>query len=157
MSARWIGRNVCISLALVSVLAISGCGISPVPFDRYDAPASIRNDSGDLSVVYCRNLKVDTIVIQERITPDSDWVTLFRAKGVLELERGDNVVQEAQSQGLELSPGSHPHMTPRSQILVMLYGMDASYISIFNLESDLSDHLWLHPDGSQTLEACPTK
>lgn len=88
MYARRLRHWLCVIFAVVSALLTTGCGITPFPFDRYDAPASIRKVSGYLSVVYCRNLKVDTVVIQERITLDSDWVTLFRAKGVLELERG---------------------------------------------------------------------
>jgi len=141
-------------LGAAMVLALTAC-------DRNmsQGPLSLKREGEDLVVAVCEDVEAKSVLVETWAsgngTPTS---TVLDASGEATLLSGSAFSTRASVAGLVVVDQNAPAMNPGDNFAVQILSTKAGARDInatFTVGDDgLSEDLWLHPDGRETVDAC---
>lgn len=136
-------------LVVLIALGLSGCE------NPRQGPLAVRAHEGALEVAVCTAVDVDQLWFDER-RPPADWSTFWRADVDSSLERGAVISTDPLvTPEAEFGERRSPDLSSGTLLDLTVGSPDGDISALFTLTEDLSQEVWLHPDGTTSLSPCP--
>lgn len=139
------------TLTALSLVLLAGCD----PLDQADAPLAVQQVDGVFRLAVCTDLELDSILVEEREPGESDWTTVWDAKGDIPIETGSVLGSDEPPQSATVGTWSTLRDVVGDSVSVSLVSGQSSVTADFVIgKGGLPFDTWLHPDGRFTPTPC---
>lgn len=152
---KFLNWSIALPLFGVIVFSLSACDDN-----MFQGPAAIQRDGAELILATCIDIEVGSVLIERADAGSGTPIeNLLVASGRKLLLAGTESTVQQLASGLEVSTLVEVPLSPGDYLGVQILPAnpaDQQISAAFTIKDEgLSDTLWLHPDGRETVEPCP--